>query len=175
MKEADRPGLMIYFDLWEPLLKSDNESLAELFRAAILYGKYGVVPEFVGINEILWSIIRPALDRDADRYEQTRLVKKYARYCGLEQKAGRVPLSREEWQHMLTRVDCVEHNQPSTKTASSTETVTDPTPNTISSPAANAAEEETQGDPGGREGETIVEEFEAKKRRAMELCRQGNY
>lgn len=94
---AERPGIMIYFDQWEPLLKAGDETAGALLRAAVMYARYGEVPAFSGVSEILWGIVRPMLDRDGERYEQTLAQRRYAVYCRDIRKKGYEPLSMEDW------------------------------------------------------------------------------
>lgn len=96
---ADRPGVLFYFTDWEPLLVLDDTALAELFRAALRYAQYGEVPDFEGTSAIFWRLIAPKIDRDGERYRSTCESAKYSVYCREEKKAGRTPLTREEWEH----------------------------------------------------------------------------
>ena len=172
----ERPGLMIYFDAWLPVLKSDDKTIAGLFRAAVMYAKYGEIPEFSGVEQILWEMIRPALDRDAERYTDTVKQRQYAGYCSAERRAGRDPLPLEEWesQRALTGVD---ERQPTTTTTpiSTPAPTTTPTPNTITTQTQlqQQGEKETQGDAGGREGKTIPKDsYEAELFRNQEWERK---
>ena len=93
----DRPGVMCYFSDWSPLLQLDDTSLAKLFRAAIEYAQAGVVPEFEGIEAVLWGMIFPKLDRDGERYQIRKDSGAYAAYCREEKRAGRDPACFDEW------------------------------------------------------------------------------
>jgi hypothetical protein len=88
---------MAYFDDWMPLLALDDASLAGLFRAAVRYVADGEVPDFDGINAILWGMIAPKLDRDGAAYFEKCRKARYSRYRGLEKGQGRTPLEYEEW------------------------------------------------------------------------------
>ena len=109
---ADRPGVLLYFTDWEPLLVLDDSELAGLFRAAIRYAQYGEVPEFNGTSAIIWRLIAPKIDRDGERYRNTCENAKYAVYCREEMKAGRTPLTRGEWEHRSISNDIQLQPQP---------------------------------------------------------------
>lgn len=94
---SEKPGFMIYFADWMPLLKMDDTSLAALFRAVVNYGATGEVPSFTGMNAILWEMIVPKVDRDEERYQETCRKARFSRYKGIEKQHGREGLSYEEW------------------------------------------------------------------------------
>ncbi len=96
-KRNERPGLMFWFDDWRPLLKLDDQTLSELFRACILYACEGMKPAFSGTVAIVWEMLIPKLDRDAERYAARSRSGEYAVFCREERKAGREPLSFETW------------------------------------------------------------------------------
>lgn len=169
---ANRPGVMLYFDSWLPLLELEDKTVAELFRAVIRYGKYGEVPEFQGVCGILWGIIAPQLDRDDERYQETVTQKQYAGYCSAEKRAGRDPLPRNLWQQMLTPVD---ERQPTTTPISTTTSTptTNPTPISNSVPAGKGIAKGS----GEREGEnpdtSAADDFERQRQRAIRLLEQS--
>lgn len=101
----DRPGIMVYFDTWLPVLKSNDKTIAKLFRATVMYAKFGEIPSFSGNDEIFWEMIRPTIDRDADRYTNTVRQRKYAGYCSAMQRIGREPLSIDEWEKQRALTD----------------------------------------------------------------------
>lgn len=94
---SNRPGIMCYFSDWEPLLRLDDATLAKLFRASIEYAQNGALPEFTGIEAILWGLLFPKLDRDAERYQNRKDSGAYAAFCREEKRAGRDPASFDEW------------------------------------------------------------------------------
>ena len=94
---AERPGIMFYFDDWEPMLALDDKSLADMLRASIRYGLTGEVPDFDGINAVLWGMIAPKIVRDGERYEARKESGEYAVYCREIKKAGEEPLSFMDW------------------------------------------------------------------------------
>ena len=66
------------------------------------YAKYGEVPEFSGLPDILWGMLRPVIDKDGERYEQTTIQKQYAVYCREIKKQGYEPLSLDEWKRTIS-------------------------------------------------------------------------
>ena len=94
---ANRPGVMLFFDDWEPLLSLSDKDLASMLRAAINFSKYGEVPEFSGPLSIIWGIIAAKLERDQARYDKAILQKRHAVYCRITKSKGEDPLDFEEW------------------------------------------------------------------------------
>lgn len=94
---SERPGVMFYFQDWTPLLSLTDESLARLFRATIAYAADGVWPELSGVEEIVWGLIFPKVDRDGERYQARKESGGYAAYVRERKRAGLEPLSFEDW------------------------------------------------------------------------------
>lgn len=92
---AERPGFMVYFAEWRPLLKLDDATLARLFRASADYTQYGIVPDFDGMEAIVWGMLTPKLDRDEKQYRKSVLHSQYMVYCRNASQEER--LSEEEW------------------------------------------------------------------------------
>lgn len=49
-----RPGIMLYFDILEPLKVLPDADKGRLFVAILEYGQFGVVPEFEGMLAMAW-------------------------------------------------------------------------------------------------------------------------
>lgn len=94
---AERPGIMLYFDMAEPLKGLGYEEKGRLLEAMLDYGQFGVIPEFDGSLAIAWGFIRPKLDSDAKSYRKKVVKTTYSSYCAKEKKAGRVPKEWDEW------------------------------------------------------------------------------
>ena len=187
MSRKQRPGFMVYFDQWEPISRLGDSDVAELVRSALKYCKYGEVPELSGISGIFWDMIRPMLDRDAEKYEESVTNSAYAGYSSSEKRAGRVPLTREEWnaqrmstvvnggQQALTGVDeCQPIRTTTTDTATigETNTTTERKKNTTSTTveAIDTADYKEKYQLGIGEGESEGEmDFERKKRERMAM------
>ena len=96
----NQPGFMLYFDDFEDTLVAefDDNALGSLLRAIIEYERYGALPEFSDkALRILWHGVKVKLDRDAEKYQETCIKKKYSRYCGTCKSKDVTPLDYDEW------------------------------------------------------------------------------
>lgn len=94
---AERPGIMLYFDMAEPLKVLKNEEKGLLLDAMLDYGQFGVIPEFEGCLTVAWGFIRPKLDADAKSYRK-KVENTYSSYYAKVKKNGNnAPLDFEEW------------------------------------------------------------------------------
>lgn len=92
-----RPGIMLYFDIRQPLQVLPMEEKGRLFDAILEYGEFGTVPDFDGMLAMAWGFIQPRLDRDGENYENTIAQRKYAAFC---KKIGNTDVCKpsfEEW------------------------------------------------------------------------------
>lgn len=98
-REKSKPGIMLYFDDLRPAItRLSNEQAGLLLRAMLAYGEYGEVPdELDAVTGIVFEMLRPHLDRDAERYEEAREQRRYAVYCREQQRAGLSPVDISEW------------------------------------------------------------------------------
>ena len=150
VQQSNRPGILLYFDLVQPLLSQLNdEQVGQLFRAAFEYGQHGTVPSFEpGIVSMAWALIQPAIERDGERYNETILQRKYAVYVREQKRNKMNPISYEDFKRRSdndrchsTSTDNDRHRPitgdngryPTTTTKSNTNTNT--TPNTTSTTA----------------------------------------
>lgn len=93
-----RPGVMIYFDSIRPALKRlDNEQCGTLFRAILDYSEFEEISDLESMTGMVFDLLRPKLDRDAERYEEGREQRQYATYCREAKKKGEQPQSFESW------------------------------------------------------------------------------
>lgn len=82
-----RPGIMLYFDIRQPLKVLPDADKGRLFDAILEYGEHGTIPEFDGMLAMAWGFIQPKLDRDSAEYERTVTKRQYATFCrGLKRK-----------------------------------------------------------------------------------------
>ena len=63
-----RPGIMLYFDILEPIRVLPDEDKGRLLVAILEYGKDGTAPEFEGMLALAWGFVRPKIDRDLQEY-----------------------------------------------------------------------------------------------------------
>ena len=160
-----RPGIMLYFDILEPIRVLPDADKGRLLVAILEYGKDGVVPKFEGMLAMAWGFIQPRLDRDGESYENTKVQRKYAAFCKKRSNLNLPKIPFEEWQEMdederlrlvtaVTEserpVDFDEPRFPTTTTTgtrnSSTTTPTSTTIKTAISTAAAAAVTTTETD-----------------------------
>lgn len=149
-----RPGIMLYFDILEPIRVLSDADKGRLLVAMLEYGKYGTVPQFDGMLALAWGFVQPKIDRDEETYENSKIQRQYAAFCKKRAKVGLPKVAFEEWlnmteyerQRMLTTdnepirpVDSVASRYPSTSTSASTSTTT----SASTTAAASASTEET--------------------------------
>lgn len=95
---SERPGIMVYFDMAEPIKVLGYEEKGRLLEAMLDYGQFGVIPEFEGYLLFAWGFIRPKLDADAKSYRKKVVKNTYSSFCAKEKKNGNSnPLDFEEW------------------------------------------------------------------------------
>ena len=150
---AERPGIMLYFDMAEPLKVLENEEKGRLLDAMLDYGQFGVIPEFDGYLTVAWGFIRPKLDADAKSYRKKVVKNTYSSYCAKEKKNDNTPLDFEEW-CARERIDTTEWTQAvSTDTKRYPNTTPKTTPKTETSAKANTMTATNASADGGGTGE----------------------
>ena len=95
-----RPGVMIYFDMVEPIRELRDSDKGRILMAILEYGMNGTEPKFSGMANLAWGFIKPRLDRDAQTYDNIKFQRKYASFCReiAKKKLPKVPF--ETWQCM---------------------------------------------------------------------------
>ena len=83
-----RPGIMLYFDILEPIRVLPDEDKGRLLVAMLEYGKEGIVPDFSGMLALAWGFVKPKIDKDKDEYNKTVLKRQYATFCRDRKKKG---------------------------------------------------------------------------------------
>ena len=159
---AERPGIMLYFDMAEPLKALGYEEKGRLLEAMLDYGQFGVVPEFEGYLLFAWGFIRPKLDVDAKNYRRTVIKNTHSSYCAKEKKNGNnTPLDFEEW----CAIECIDTSEWVRTVSFDTERY--PTTNTdgITTPSAKSiVETATEGGGKGEEAPLPEKDFETLRR-----------
>lgn len=92
-----RPGIMLYFDILDPIRVLPDADKGRLLVAMLEYGKNGTVPEFEGMLELAWGFVKPKIDKDSEEYNRTVLKRQYATFCRDRKKKGEPDISFEEW------------------------------------------------------------------------------
>lgn len=92
-----RPGIMLYFDILEPIRVLPDADKGRLLVAMLEYGQSGVVPEFEGMLALAWGFVKPKLDRDDESYEEAKVQRKYAAFCKKRNGLNLPKIPFEEW------------------------------------------------------------------------------
>lgn len=167
---ADRPGVMLYFDIRPALKFLDTEQKGVLFQSILDYAELGVVPDLDGICGLAWEFIRPKLDKDAALYDEKVNKNRYAVYVREEKRHGRTALEYEEWKdsysnHQVTSGDNMRH--PTTDSTPAPTPKATPSPN----PNSNLSLAETATGTGGAGEEPEPFDFETRRRKRLEQLR----
>ena len=173
-RQKERPGVMLYFDAVRPAIsRLDETQCGVLLRSVMDYAQYGVVPELDPMTGLAFDMLVPKIDRDAERYEESREQRQYAAYTREKKRSGEQALSIAEWRLARLRTDERDNGPlrldngplPSASTPSPAPTPT-PAPasasiSTASSSSAAAAGEGYKGE--GHRGEGYRGEGEARR------------
>ena len=92
-----RPGIMIYFDILEPIRMLPDEDKGRLLVAMLEYGRDGVVPKLEGPLGIVWSFIHPMIDKDGQRYDDMKLQREYAAFCKKRKRIWMPKILFDDW------------------------------------------------------------------------------
>ena len=97
-RQKERPGVMLYFDAVRPAISRLSEAqCGVLLRSVMDYAQYGVLPELDPMTGLAFDMLVPKIDRDAERYEESREQRQYAAYTREKKRSGEQPLSIAEW------------------------------------------------------------------------------
>lgn len=160
-----RPGIMLYFDILEPIRVLSDSDKGRLLVAMLEYGQSGTVPKFDGMLALAWGFVKPKIDKDSEEYNRTVLKRQYAAFCRDRKKKGEPDIGFDEW---LMTID--DHNQhmishditwyPTTTTTPSTTTNTTPTTAAAATATTNETAAATDCDcvkaVGGELGKDVV-------------------
>ena len=92
-----RPGIMLYFDILEPIRMLSDEDKGRLLIAMLEYGRDGVVPTLDGPLGIVWSFVHPLIDKDGQRYDDMKLQREYAAFCKKRKRIWMPKITFDEW------------------------------------------------------------------------------
>lgn len=95
-----RPGIMLYFDILEPVQILTDSERGKLLTAILEYGKEGKEPDFRGKLALAWGFVRPKIDVDGQRYDSVVAKRKYAGFCSSLARKHLETVSFEDWQEM---------------------------------------------------------------------------
>ena len=94
-----RPGIMLYFDILEPIRALPDADKGRLLVAMLEYGQSGKTPQFdgeLGLT-LAWGFVKPKIDKDSDEYNKTVLKRQYATFCRDRKRKGEPDISFDEW------------------------------------------------------------------------------
>lgn len=92
-----RPGIMLYFDILEPVKVLPDADKGRLLVAMLEYGKSGTVPAFDGMLALAWGFIKPKIDKDEAEYNLSVLRRQYATVCRERKKKGEPEITFDDW------------------------------------------------------------------------------
>ena len=92
-----RPGIMLYFDILEPIRVLPDADKGRLLVAMLEYGQTGVVPEFSGMLALAWGFVKPKIDKDEAEYNLSVLRRQFATVCRERKKKGEPEITFDEW------------------------------------------------------------------------------
>lgn len=126
-----RPGIMLYFDILEPIRVLPDADKGRLLVAMLEYGQSGKVPQFDGMLALAWGFVKPKIDKDEEEYNMSVLRRRYATVCRERKRKGEPEISFDEWLNLKGNYDnktsmVTNDNQwyPTTTTTSATNTTT---------------------------------------------------
>ena len=152
-KATGKPGIMLYFDKIIPALsRLEDAQIGALLRAIIEYAQTGALPELDGMTGLVFDMLRPGLDRDEERYQQSVVHGSYMAYCKKCKENGSRPISEDEYRESYQLLSVTDSNcqLPTTTpapTPSASASVTQ-YPSTTGTPAGAG-----KGEPGGSKGD----------------------
>ena len=183
-KQKERPGVMLYFDALRPAIsRLDEAQCGALLRSVLDYAQYGVVPELDPMTGLAFDMLAPKIDRDAERYEESREQRLYAVYVREKKKIGEQALSLADWR-LSREASAVNENigplspvienigpYPSTSASPAATTTPSPSasaPTTASAPAAASSPASAAAAGEGSRGEGEARTLYAAWLKAME-------
>ena len=141
-----RPGIMLYFDILEPIRVLPDADIGRLLLAMLEFGKEGIVPEFEGMLALAWGFVKPKIDKDEEEYNLSVMRRQYATVCRERKKKGEPEITFDEW---LKTMQYGEHQRSSMMTndnqwypTTTTSTTTNTTTSTTTAAAATATTED---------------------------------
>lgn len=97
-KKSESIGILLYPEFLPIFRDMDAQELKEVIVAALEYGKGENVNEPTGNqSKIVWTLLKPRIDANKEKYQETCNNRAYGRYCQVMRDKGKDPLSREEW------------------------------------------------------------------------------
>lgn len=138
----ERPGVMVYFHLFDMLKLMDTRQVGEMMLALMAYAKEGVEPDFTEqVMRVVWVSMKNAADLDQERYaERCKRAK-----AAIEKRWNKE--DTDEYERIPPYTKNTNHNT-NTETDTPTETITKADADAITQASASAnteTEKETSG------------------------------
>ena len=149
-----RPGIMLYFDILEPIKVLPDADKGRLLVAMLEYGQSGIVPVFDGMLALAWGFVKPKIDKDSEEYNRTVLKRQYATFCRDRKRKGEPDISFEEW---LMTIDDHSYQMVSHDTKWYPTTTATTTPSTNTSTAITTAAAATTSTTGKNAAAATIE------------------
>ena len=124
----ERPGVMLYFHLFDMLKLMDPQQVGEMMLALMAYAKDGTEPCFAEqVMQVVWVSMKNASDVDREHYEMKR------------QRAIKGASKRWHEEAMLNDAyDAINNNNTETETTTETDTDTKADADAITTASASA-------------------------------------
>lgn len=159
-----RPGIMLYFDILEPIRVLPDADKGKLLVAMLEYGQSGIVPEFDGMLALAWGFIKPKIDKDEAEYNLSVQRRQYATDCRERKKKNLPEITFDDW---LKTIPTGNHHGSSMMTnddqwyptTTTTTTTTPATSTTTKTTATTAAAAETTEDAAATSIDNILKPF----------------
>ena len=139
-----RPGIMLYFDILEPIKVLPDADKGRLLVAMLEYGQSGTVPDFNGMLALAWGFVKPKIDKDEAEYNLSVLRRQYATVCRERKRKGEPEITFDEWlktngDHDNQKPSMITNDNQWYPTTSTTTTPSTPTNTSTSITTAAAA------------------------------------
>ena len=159
-----RPGIMLYFDILEPIRVLPDADKGRLLVAMLEYGQSGTVPEFEGMLALAWGFVKPKIDKDESEYNLSVLRRQYATVCRERKRKGEPEITFDEWlkangDHDNQKASMVTNDNqwyPTTSTTPSTPTNTSTSITTAAAATTSTTEPEDAAATAIKSNVTVV-------------------
>ena len=179
---AERPGFMIYFDTAPAFERLDDADAGRLIKALLSYSSMGELLPLDGMASLAFDLIRPKLDRDAEKYVEKIQKRKYAGYSKSCRDRGEEPLDLDSWlegQNEQVHASACTCMPTVTTTTASTPDTTATAASTTATATTAASKTDTDitvnsrgsGKGGLGENPDDAAEFEKRRSRGLEMLR----
>ena len=140
-----RPGIMLYFDILEPIRVLPDTDKGRLLVAMLEYGQSGIVPDFDGMLALAWGFVKPKIDKDKESYDRQIQQKQYAAFSREAKKKGLPAVSYDDWKNLsdIEKERMISTDigwYPTTSTTPSTSSNTSTTTSTAAAATTNTTE-----------------------------------